>query len=150
MNFIKDFLMGEEEKVKPKKEEQFSDDEDLQSDWSLVSKNNNQVVTHVEFSHTAEEESDKLQVFLDVLKEPVIDLKKLKDISRSGVPTKLRGLVWQILIGVLPLQTERHVDIQENLFQNYQRLTSRVDQFSEKKKLLSLIALDVRRTNPEG
>ncbi|KAJ3122489.1 GTPase-activating protein [Nowakowskiella sp. JEL0407] len=88
--------------------------------------------------------------FKALLELPMIDLDNLKKSSWSGIPEEIRGTVWKLLMGYLPLNSDRREatlqrkrkEYEEFVAQSFGRGKAALDE-----ALLHQIHIDVKRTN---
>ncbi len=90
--------------------------------------------------------------FKNMLQLPVVDLDVLRKISWSGVPTAIRPIVWQLLVGYLPCNSDRRnlalerkrKEYQDGVQQTFSRGIEGLDQ-----TIWHQVFIDVPRTNPK-
>ncbi|KAF9578658.1 GTPase-activating protein, partial [Lunasporangiospora selenospora] len=90
--------------------------------------------------------------FKDLLQQPVIDLDVLRKLSWSGIPTAIRPIVWQLLVGYLPCNSDRRnvalerkrKEYQDGVHQTFARGIEGLDQ-----TIWHQVFIDVPRTNPK-
>ncbi|KAG0244858.1 GTPase-activating protein [Mortierella sp. GBA43] len=90
--------------------------------------------------------------FRDVLLQPVVDLEVLRKLSWSGIPTAIRPIVWQLLVGYLPSNSDRRnvalerkrKEYQDGVQQTFARGIEGLDQ-----TIWHQVFIDVPRTNPK-
>lgn len=90
--------------------------------------------------------------FKDMLQQPVVDLDVLRKLSWSGVPTAIRPIVWQLLVGYLPCNSDRRnvalerkrKEYQDGVQQTFARGIEGLDQ-----TIWHQVYIDVPRTNPK-
>lgn len=90
--------------------------------------------------------------FKDMLQQPVVDLDVLRKLSWSGVPTAIRPIVWQLLVGYLPCNSDRRnvalerkrKEYQDGVQQTFARGIEGLDQ-----TIWHQVFIDVPRTNPK-
>lgn len=86
--------------------------------------------------------------FKRVLEAENIDLQELRDLSWSGVPEKIRPVVWQLLLGYLPTNSKRRVETLETKRRLYREDLRQVLDKGLKPAIWHQISIDVPRTNP--
>ncbi|KAF9101914.1 GTPase-activating protein [Mortierella sp. AM989] len=90
--------------------------------------------------------------FKEILQQPVVDLEVLRKLSWSGVPTAIRPIVWQLLVGYLPCNSDRRnvalerkrKEYQDGVQQTFARGIEGLDQ-----TIWHQVFIDVPRTNPK-
>ncbi|KAF9986404.1 GTPase-activating protein [Modicella reniformis] len=90
--------------------------------------------------------------FRDMLLQPVVDLEVLRKLSWSGVPTAIRPIVWQLLVGYLPSNSDRRnvalerkrKEYQDGVQQTFAKGIEGLDQV-----IWHQVFIDVPRTNPK-
>lgn len=90
--------------------------------------------------------------FKEMLQQPVVDLDVLRKLSWSGVPTAIRPIVWQLLVGYLPCNSDRRnvalerkrKEYQDGVQQTFARGIEGLDQ-----TIWHQVFIDVPRTNPK-
>ncbi|KAG0337514.1 GTPase-activating protein [Podila horticola] len=90
--------------------------------------------------------------FKEMLQQPVVDLDVLRKLSWSGVPTAIRPIVWQLLVGYLPCHSDRRnvalerkrKEYQDGVQQTFARGIEGLDQ-----TIWHQVFIDVPRTNPK-
>ncbi|KAG0203869.1 GTPase-activating protein [Mortierella sp. GBA30] len=90
--------------------------------------------------------------FKNMLQLPVVDLDVLRKLSWSGVPTAIRPIVWQLLVGYLPCNSDRRnvalerkrKEYQDGVQQTFARGIEGLDQ-----TIWHQVFIDVPRTNPK-
>ncbi|KAG0056930.1 GTPase-activating protein [Gryganskiella cystojenkinii] len=90
--------------------------------------------------------------FKELLQLPVVDLDVLRKLSWSGVPTAIRPIVWQLLVGYLPSNSDRRnvalerkrKEYQDGVQQTFARGIEGLDQ-----TIWHQVFIDVPRTNPK-
>ncbi|KAL1923840.1 uncharacterized protein VTP21DRAFT_8820 [Calcarisporiella thermophila] len=93
----------------------------------------------------------RLRKFQDLLQAPNVDLTALRKLSWNGVPEKMRPMVWQLLLGYLPCNSDRRAatlarkrkEYEDSVAQAFARGQSGLDQ-----TIWHQIRIDVPRTNP--
>jgi TBC1 domain family member 2 len=82
---------------------------------------------------------------------PVVPLPSLKKLAWNGIPDELRPMVWQMLLGYLPCEASKRVEILASKRQEYQQCVK--DAFQTEGGLdhavWHQIRIDVPRTNPQ-
>ncbi|KAG0296055.1 GTPase-activating protein [Dissophora globulifera] len=90
--------------------------------------------------------------FKELLQLPIVDLEMLRKLSWSGVPTAIRPIVWQLLVGYLPSNSDRRnvalerkrKEYQDGVQQTFARGIEGLDQ-----TIWHQVFIDVPRTNPK-
>ncbi|KAF8977159.1 GTPase-activating protein [Entomortierella lignicola] len=90
--------------------------------------------------------------FKEILQQPVVDLEILRKLSWSGIPTAIRPIVWQLLVGYLPCNSDRRnvalerkrKEYQDGVQQTFARGIEGLDQ-----TIWHQVFIDVPRTNPK-
>ncbi|KAG0364745.1 GTPase-activating protein, partial [Gamsiella multidivaricata] len=90
--------------------------------------------------------------FKEMLQLPVVDLEVLRKLSWSGIPTAIRPIVWQLLVGYLPCNSDRRnvalerkrKEYQDGVQQTFARGIEGLDQ-----TIWHQVFIDVPRTNPK-
>ncbi|KAF9345954.1 GTPase-activating protein, partial [Mortierella sp. AD094] len=90
--------------------------------------------------------------FKEILQQPVVDLEVLRKLSWSGIPTAIRPIVWQLLVGYLPCNSDRRnvalerkrKEYQDGVQQTFARGIEGLDQ-----TIWHQVFIDVPRTNPK-
>ncbi|KAF9406491.1 GTPase-activating protein [Podila epigama] len=90
--------------------------------------------------------------FKEMLQQPIVDLDVLRKLSWSGVPTAIRPIVWQLLVGYLPSNSDRRnvalerkrKEYQDGVQQTFARGIEGLDQ-----TIWHQVFIDVPRTNPK-
>ncbi|GAA6016437.1 hypothetical protein JCM10207_003861 [Rhodosporidiobolus poonsookiae] len=96
-------------------------------------------------------ENRRKRKFLDVLEADSVDLAELRKLAWNGVPSELRTMVWQVLLGYLPLPASRRASTLARKRSEYAALVSQA--FSRGVRGLDAriwhqISIDVPRTRP--
>ncbi|CAH7687427.1 rab-GTPase-TBC domain-containing protein [Phakopsora pachyrhizi] len=89
--------------------------------------------------------------FLDCLDSPTVNVSELRRLSWSGIPDRLRPIVWQILLGYLPAPSERRLSVLSRKRQEYidaVRLAFSKGVEGLDQTIWHQIKIDVARTNP--
>lgn len=89
--------------------------------------------------------------FIDCLDQSSVDIPSLRKLSWSGIPSRLRALVWQILLGYLPAPKSRRIEVLARKRQEYQdavRLAFGKGPDHLDQSIWHQIQIDVARTNP--
>lgn len=98
--------------------------------------------------------SVKLKKVLRMLGENNMDMDALRRTSWSGVPSQVRGTVWQILLGYLPANRSRREGTLGKRRKEYQSYLAQYYHIDERERgetelsILRQIGLDVPRTSP--
>ena len=93
----------------------------------------------------------RIDKFHSILSAPTIDITALRKLAWNGVPSTLRPIVWQLLLGYLPIASARRIETLDRkrkeylqaLNQAYARGPAGLDQ-----AIHHQICIDVPRTNP--
>lgn len=90
----------------------------------------------------------KFQRFKKLIQEPNVDLEKLKKMAWNGIPSELRPISWQLLVGYLPTNSDRRVSQLGRKRQEYLDLIKQ--EFSKEKEAQTWhqIKIDIPRTSP--
>lgn len=103
------------------------------------------------FSRDVENDS-KLEKFVTLLDEPLLNLVELKELSWSGIPRKQRAVTWRLLSGYLPTSLERRNSVLERKRVDYHKLVEQyfhADKRDEAQQdTFRQIHIDVPRMNP--
>ncbi|GAA5878586.1 hypothetical protein JCM8547_005020, partial [Rhodosporidiobolus lusitaniae] len=96
-------------------------------------------------------EKRRKRKFLEVLGEESVDLAELRKLAWNGVPGELRTMVWQLLLGYLPLPSSRRASVLARKRLEYASLVRQA--FSRGVRGLEpqtwhQISIDVPRTRP--
>lgn len=92
----------------------------------------------------------KLEKFKILLKN-FNSLEELRKLSWSGIPTKLRGTIWRILCGYLPINSEKRNGVLERKREEYWELVEKycyIKYDGRNRIVQHQINIDVPRTNP--
>lgn len=98
--------------------------------------------------------SSKDILFDNLLRSPDLDLDKLRAASWTRVPDRVRGPVWQLLLGYLPTKRDRReVTLQRKRQEYFDCLpmyynNADAERSEDDQKMLRQILLDIPRTNP--
>ncbi|EFN53456.1 hypothetical protein CHLNCDRAFT_25749, partial [Chlorella variabilis] len=100
--------------------------------------------------------STRVTKFKRLLDEQVVDLEALREIAWSGIPPALRPVCWRLLLGYLPPNRERRMQIlarkrreyRDLVPDYYEQAASGQDQSGEELGALRQVAVDVPRTAP--
>ncbi|XP_070507000.1 TBC1 domain family member 22B [Chironomus tepperi] len=94
----------------------------------------------------------KLEKFSAILEADLLNLQALKELSWSGVPRKMRAVIWRLLSGYLPTSLERRNSVLERKRIDYQALVKQyfhADARDESQQdTFRQIHIDVPRMNP--
>ncbi|KAF9355679.1 GTPase-activating protein [Mortierella sp. NVP85] len=90
--------------------------------------------------------------FKELLMQPVVDLEVLRKLSWSGIPTAIRPIVWQLLVGYMPSNSDRRnvalerkrKEYQDGVQQTFAKGIEGLDQ-----TIWHQVFIDVPRTNPK-
>ncbi|KAF9189216.1 GTPase-activating protein [Haplosporangium sp. Z 11] len=104
------------------------------------------------YSLQRSKQKDRFSKFKIMLQSPVVDLDVLRKLSWSGVPTAIRPIVWQLLVGYLPCNSDRRnvalerkrKEYQDGVQQTFARGIEGLDQ-----TIWHQVFIDVPRTNPK-
>ncbi|CAH0713445.1 unnamed protein product, partial [Brenthis ino] len=99
---------------------------------------------------TSREESSesKLERFQQVLESSVLDLDELKQLSWSGIPTKVRAVTWRLLAGYLPANAERRAETLERKRADYKHLVRQYYDAEREEDTYRQIHIDIPRMSP--
>eukprot|EP00884_Botryococcus_braunii_P016775 jgi/Botrbrau1/3781/Bobra.0183s0016.1 len=92
--------------------------------------------------------------FLKILGEPVVDLDALRELAWSGVPSDLRPVCWQLLLGYIPPNKERREAIIARKRSEYRDMVPEYYESAARERsadevgALRQVAVDVPRTAP--
>jgi len=96
----------------------------------------------------------KLSRFLEILSGPVADLDILRELCWYGIPSEVRALCWQLLLGCLPLELKKRSQFAAFKRSEYRHLVSTYySELQNTKKgleLLQQVQVDCPRTMPKG
>ena len=99
-----------------------------------------------------EEHESKIEKFQTLLEAPLLNLIALKELSWSGIPSKMRAITWRLLSGYLPTSLERRNSVLERKREDYHKLVTqyfRTDSLDEtQSETYRQIHIDVPRMNP--
>lgn len=99
-----------------------------------------------------DEAESKVEKFSYLLEQDLLNFVALKELSWSGVPRKLRPVIWRLLSGYLPTSLERRNPVLERKRIDYQALVKQyfhVDARDESQQdTFRQIHIDVPRMNP--
>lgn len=90
----------------------------------------------------------KEKKFLSCLTQASIEVTELRKLSWSGIPDRLRSIVWQILLGYLPAPAERRVSVLARKRQEYSDAVRLAFGKGLDQTIWHQIHIDVPRTNP--
>lgn len=91
---------------------------------------------------------DKFRKLID---EPNVDLARLRKLAWQGVPEQLRSVVWQLLMGYLPTNSDRRDQVLARKRKEYEEYVAQSfgkGQASLDQQLYHQIHIDVLRTQP--
>lgn len=98
------------------------------------------------------EYESKIEKFQILLEAPMLNVIALKELSWSGVPSKMRAVTWRLLSGYLPTSLERRQSVLERKRLDYHNLVAqyfRVENRDEgQQDTYRQIHIDVPRMNP--
>jgi len=94
----------------------------------------------------------RIKKFETILKEPNVDIVKLKKLSWSGIPEEYRPVAWQILMGYLPANSKERETVLKAKRNEYIKIVT--DTFKNgtlglNQSIYHQIHIDVPRTNPD-
>lgn len=95
--------------------------------------------------------SDDIIKYNKIVKELTksnFEISELKKQSWSGIPSSLRSLVWQILVGYLPTNTNTRTSVLNRKRKDYINSITRLFRSDKDQSLWHQIKIDVLRTNP--
>ncbi len=98
----------------------------------------------------------QLAQFEKILSVDTVDMNALRKISWNGVPSHLRPMVWQILLGYLPIKRDRREDNIRRKRKEYQDsiptyfTISEADRTTQEGETLRQILVDLPRTCPNN
>jgi len=113
------------------------------------------------FQHQCTNEEERLCDFITLLQEEVIDLEQLRALSYDGIPSQVRAVVWQLLLGYLPAERKQQAQVifqkrevydrlvQEHCAELSNSLEAEPNEL-ERNTLWEQIRVDVIRTFPAG
>ena len=84
--------------------------------------------------------------FKSILETPIIDIEQLKKLSWSGIPDEIRPMVWKILMGYLPTNSDRREATLSRKRSEYNEYTNQ-SKIDIDGGLQHQIHIDVLRTN---
>jgi TBC1 domain family member 2 len=93
----------------------------------------------------------RIQKFKSLLQMPIVPLPSLKKLAWNGIPDELRPMVWQMLLGYLPCEASKRVEILASKRHEYQRGVKAAFQTEGglDQAVWHQIRIDVPRTNPQ-
>lgn len=94
------------------------------------------------------DEASKFSKIVNVLTSPTFEFKQLKDISWKGIPTPLRAVVWQILVGYIPTNENTRDSVIDRKRKEYTKSVTRAYAIEKEERIWHQIHIDVPRTNP--
>ncbi|GMM28335.1 GTPase-activating protein [Martiniozyma asiatica (nom. inval.)] len=94
------------------------------------------------------DEASKFSKIVNVLTSPTFEFKQLKDISWKGIPTPLRAVVWQILVGYIPTNESTRDSVIDRKRKEYTKSVTRAYAIEKEERIWHQIHIDVPRTNP--
>lgn len=86
--------------------------------------------------------------FKKLIQEPNVDLAALKKMAWNGIPTELRPISWQLLLGYLPTNSDRRVTQLAKKRQEYLEGIAQVFNDNKEPATWHQIEIDIPRTNP--
>lgn len=98
----------------------------------------------------------QLAQFEKILNSDTVDLNALRKISWNGVPSHFRPMVWQILLGYLPIKRDRREETIRRRRKEYQDTIptyftiSEADRTTQEGEILRQILVDLPRTCPNN
>jgi hypothetical protein len=90
----------------------------------------------------------RFQKFKKLMQEPNVDLEKLKKMAWNGIPSELRPVGWQLLVGYLPTNSDRRVSQLARKRQEYLDLIHQEFTKEKEQQTWHQIEIDIPRTNP--
>ncbi|KAG0682575.1 GTPase-activating protein [Pichia californica] len=90
----------------------------------------------------------KYNKIVKALTKSNFEISELKKQSWSGIPSSLRSLVWQILVGYLPTNTNTRTSVLNRKRKDYINSITRLFRSDKDQSLWHQIKIDVLRTNP--
>jgi len=94
----------------------------------------------------------RIKKFETILKEPNVDIVKLKKLSWSGIPEEYRPVAWQILMGYLPANSKERETVLKAKRNEYIKIvteTFKNGTLGLNQSIYHQIHIDVPRTNPD-
>eukprot|EP00128_Syssomonas_multiformis_P013458 Colp12_sorted_trinity150504_noHs@2879 len=101
-------------------------------------------------SAESERDQSRIERFNKILEQPKIDMDALKKLSWSGIPSKLRTVVWRVLSGYLPASSDRRGVTLERKRDEYRQFIKQYytpKQIEQNHALHHQIEIDLPRTN---
>jgi hypothetical protein len=95
-------------------------------------------------------QTTRIQKFKSLLQMPIVPFQSIKKLAWNGIPDELRPMVWQILLGYLPVEASTRVDVLASKRKEYQLGVKAVFQVDSglDQAVWHQIRIDVPRTNP--
>jgi hypothetical protein len=100
-------------------------------------------------------EASKEKKINDLLAASTVDLAQLREISWTGVPPKVRAVTWKLLLGYLPLNSDRRETTLKRKRKEYADAVPQYfnieesDRTQQEGEILRQILVDVPRTSPD-
>ncbi|ORX41651.1 RabGAP/TBC, partial [Piromyces finnis] len=94
----------------------------------------------------------RIKKFESILREPDVDIVKLKKLSWSGIPEEYRPEAWQMLMGYLPCNSEEREAVLKSKRNEYIKIVTETFKNGTKgldQSIYHQIHIDVPRTNPD-
>ena len=108
-------------------------------------------VKEIEKSNLDEGNNKVANIVLDIISQEEIDLEKLREISKAGIPPILRSTVWKILLGLTSTKREEQEQTSKKLIEEYKELLMKHYMDNEEdEKLYHQISIDCVRTSIMG
>ncbi|KAK9465268.1 rab-GTPase-TBC domain-containing protein [Lipomyces arxii] len=90
----------------------------------------------------------RINKFKRVLQSSNVDIAALRNLAWSGIPSELRAMSWQILLGYLPTNTDRRVSTLARKRKEYNDGVQQAFANGVDHSVWHQISIDVPRTNP--
>lgn len=90
----------------------------------------------------------KFHRFKTLIQEQTVDLEKLKKMAWNGIPSQLRPISWQLLVGYLPTNSDRRVAQLSRKRTEYLDLIDQEFTKDKEQQTWHQIEIDIPRTNP--
>ncbi len=93
----------------------------------------------------------KSRKFVSTLSSPIVDIVKLRDLLWAGCPTSMysfRSMSWKLMLGYLPLRSDKRGESYERKFREYEELSSSFERTAMEcpSALTKQIEIDIPRT----
>lgn len=92
--------------------------------------------------------SIRFNKFKVILESPNIDLDALKNQSWSGIPDELRSTIWKLLMGYLPVNSDRRESTLLRKRKEYEEFVGQIE-IGKDQALYHQIEIDVKRSNAD-